>query len=530
MSEIRLSEVSKRFDGRQVLRDIHLRLGEGDKLGLIGRNGVGKTTLLNLILGREEPDTGTVDVTEGVTLGYFSQFSELSGTESILEVLDTLFTDVHAIEKEQSDLEASLDRTSDESTMTRLLARQATLLDQMNLVDGWTYQHRIDTVLTKLGFPTERRHLPVEQLSGGWRNRAALARILLQAPDVLLMDEPTNYLDLDGLRWLESWLQQFRGALIVVSHDRHFLDVTVNRIVEIENYHLQAYEGNYTDYVRKKQLRIKTLERQFAHEEELLVYEQEGLAERREAAKDPGKTLRRRLANIKKVATPRPVDAIVTSIYSGLQVSNDLCHVENLTKAYGAQILFEDLSFDIHRGDRFAVTGPNGSGKTTLIDVLADAREPDSGRVAWNKGARFVYYNQQLADLDPDDSVGHAVNAMPDSMAFFAPRKKVNRFLSLFQFSELDLQQKIRTLSGGQRARVALAQCLLSGSAVIILDEPTNHLDITSTQVMERALLHFPGAVVVASHDRYFIEKVTDRMLAFESDGKVREWASLPPS
>ncbi|MEQ7127120.1 ABC-F family ATP-binding cassette domain-containing protein [Actinopolymorpha sp. B11F2] len=528
MSWIRLADVSKSFDGNVVLREVHLRLSQGDKIGLIGRNGVGKTTLLDLVLGREEADAGTVDITEGVTIGYFSQFSELSGTQTIVEELEGLFADIHAVEKELTDLEVSLDEASDEPSMTRLLARQAALFEQMEALDGWTYQNRIDTVLTTLGFSTSHRDLPVDRLSGGWRNRAALARILLQAPDVLSMDEPTNYLDLDGLRWLESWFQGFRGALIVVSHDRHFLDVVANRIVEIENYHLQEYEGTYTDYVRKKQLRLKTLERQFVHEEELLAYEQEAIADRREAARNPTPHLRRRLANIRKDATPRPVDNIITSIYDNLYVSNDLCRVENLTKAYGPHVVFEDLSLEIHRGDRFAITGPNGCGKTTLLDVLAGVSPPDAGRVWWSKGTRFIYYNQMLAELDPDDTVSHAVNALPDSMAFHAPRRKVNRFLALFQFSEMDLQQKIRTLSGGQRARVALAQCLLSGAAAVILDEPTNHLDLTSTQVMERALVHFPGAVVVVSHDRYFIEKVTHRLLAFEGDGRVRERASLP--
>ncbi|GAB3411268.1 ABC-F family ATP-binding cassette domain-containing protein [Flindersiella endophytica] len=509
MSFVRLAGIDKRFGRRPVLREVFLRLSAGDKVGLIGKNGAGKTTVLNLILGREQPDAGTVDITQGVTIGYFSQFSELDGQETIEEILSALFADIKAIEDELDDVARALERSADDA----LLHRQAALLERMDAVDGWTYQNRIDTVLSELGFHDVHRKLPVAQLSGGWRNRAALARILLQQPDVLLMDEPTNYLDLTGLRWLEQWFQQFRGALLVVSHDRHFLDMVVNRVIEVENFHLQEYDGGYSEYVRKKQLRLKTLERQFAHEEELLVYEQEALTERK---------LSRRLANIKKSVTPRPVDRIVTGIYQNLKVPGDLCWVEGIGKGYGGDPLFEDVSFSVHRGDRIAIVGPNGSGKTTLLDVLTGQETPDTGRIVWSKGARFAYYNQVLAELDPDDTVSHSVNALPpDSLAYAAPRKQVNRFLGLFRFSEMDLQQKLGTLSGGQQARVALAQCLLSGASVIILDEPTNHLDITSTQVMERALLHFPGAVILVSHDRFFIESTALRTLAFGRDGKI---------
>jgi ATPase subunit of ABC transporter with duplicated ATPase domains len=382
-------------------------------------------------------------------------------------------------------------------------------------------------VLTKLGFSDTYRKRPIDQLSGGWRNRAALAKILLEEPDVLLLDEPTNFLDIQGLEWLEEWLQKLRGAAIIVSHDRHFLDSVVNRIVEIENYHFQEYRGGFTHYIREKPLRIKTLERQFVHEEELLAYEAEAIVDRREAAKDPSRALRRRLANIKKSAAPRPVDKIVTGVYRNLHVRNDLCGIEAASKAYGDQVLFRGLTFEIHRIDRIAVIGPNGCGKTTLLKVLVEEESPDSGQIKWSKGTGFIHYNQVFEDLDPSDTVTHAVNAWSDAhgvgLGWHAPRKRVNRFLSLFQFSEMDLGQQIGTLSGGERARVALAQCLLSGASVILLDEPTNHLDMTSTQVMERALMHFPGAVVVVSHDRFFIDKIATRLLVFKGEGRVDE-------
>ncbi|MET0976849.1 MAG: ABC-F family ATP-binding cassette domain-containing protein [Leifsonia sp.] len=526
MSLIRLNDVSIEFDGRPVIREAFLKLRAGDRVGLIGKNGTGKTTFLELMLGRTEPSGGTVDVTRGTTIGYFSQFSELDGELSIQETLSGHFASVHETQARLDAIGELLAHPMDEDAMTALLAEQGELFERMDAIDGWSYENTIDTVLTSLGFDDERRGLPVDRLSGGWRNRAALAQILIQHPDVLLLDEPTNFLDLDGVRWIENWLARYTGAVLVVSHDRQFLDGVVTRIVEIENYRLQEYEGDYSAYVHAKQSRLKMLEKQFAHEEELLAYEQAASTARREAARNPSNAVARRLADIKKRQAPRPIDQIITDIYGGLRVSNDLLEVVGLTKSFGGDPLFENLSFSLHRGDRVAVLGSNGSGKSTLLDVLTGDTEADAGQVRWAKGVRFASYNRVYAELDLNDTVGHAVNAYPDSLAFTATKKSVGRFLAMLQFSESDLQQKIGTLSGGQRARVAIAQCLLSGAAVIVLDEPTNHLDITSTQVMERALTHFPGAVIVVSHDRFFVDKLADRLLVFDGTASVVETAA----
>jgi ATPase subunit of ABC transporter with duplicated ATPase domains len=521
VSIIRLNNVSKSYDDAPVLREVFFRLSEGERVGLIGKNGAGKTTLLKLILGQESPTEGTVEVDDGIKIGYFSQFSELNGAQAVTEVLDGLFAEIHALEAALLNVDSAMAAHPQGDELDRLLLQQANLLEEMERREGWDYQYKIDTVLSRLGFSEAHRTRPIDQLSGGWRNRAALAKILLEAPDVLLMDEPTNFLDVEGLAWLEEWFRNFRGALIVVSHDRQFLDRVTNRIVEIENYHFQEYQGNYTQYIREKPLRIKTLVRQFEYEEELLALEAEAISDREEAARNPSRALKRRLADIKKQTKPRLVDNIITNVYERLYVSNDLCRVESAGKAYGDQQLFDNLTFEIHREDRIVVVGPNGCGKTTLLRALTEDVMLDAGRVAWSKGAAFVYYNQVFDELDLNDTVTHAVNVT--GLAYIAPRKQVNRFLSLMQFSEMDLTQRIGTLSGGQRARVALAKSLLSGASVIILDEPTNHLDITSAQVMERALLHFPGAVVVVSHDRFFIDKVATRLLVFEGNGIVRE-------
>ena len=517
MSLVRLNDVSVRYENAQILREAFFRLEDKDRVGLIGRNGSGKTTLLKLVLDQVQPGSGTVTIDAGTRIGYFSQFSELNGEATITEVLDGLFDEVHAVEKELAEIEAAI--AAMPADFDELIHRQSELFTEMDRLDGWDYPRKIDQALTTLGFDEARRVCSIDQLSGGWRNRAALAKILLEDPDVLLLDEPTNFLDVAGVEWLEAWFRDFKGAAIIVSHDRKFLDAVANRIIEVENYHLHEYSGNFGAYIIEKQFRLKTLESQFVHESELLAFEAEGIADRREAAKGGSKKLGKQLSNIKKSRAPRPVDQIITEIYGGLHVKDVLCRVNGLGKAYGDHLLFEGLSFEVRRGNRIVVLGANGSGKSTLLRVLTGEEKADAGDVAWASGAKVVSYNQVLEDLDPDDTVTHSVNAMPDSLALTATRKSVGRFLSMFQFSEADLKKRIRELSGGQRARVAMAQCLLSGASVLLLDEPTNHLDLASTQVMERALVHFPGAVVVVSHDRFFTDKVANHALVFGAEG-----------
>ena len=512
MSLIRFNDVAVRFENTQILREAFLRLETGDRIGLIGRNGSGKSTLLKLILEQVTPDEGTVTVEPGTRIGYFSQFSELNGTQTITEVLEGLFGEIHAIEAELASIDAAIAAGGD---LDALIVRQSELFEQMDHLDGWDYQRRIDTALTTLGFSPVHRETPIDDLSGGWRNRAALAKIVLEDPQVLLLDEPTNFLDVAGVEWLEAWFRAFKGAAIIVSHDRRFLDTVVTRIIELENFHLHEYPGNFAEYVVQKQFRLKTLEAQFVHESELLAFEAEGIADRREAAKTASRSLDKQLSGIKKSRAPRPVDQIITEIYGGLHIKDVLARVEGLTKSYGDRTLFSALQFELRRGNRIAVIGANGSGKSTLLRVLLGEEKADAGEVAWASGARVVSYNRMLELLDNDDTVTHAVNAMPDSLALTATRKSVGRFLSMFQFSETELKQRIGNLSGGQRARVAMAQCLLSGASVLVLDEPTNHLDLSSTQVMERALVHFPGAVIVVSHDRFFTDKIANRRLAF---------------
>ncbi|RKP47930.1 ABC transporter ATP-binding protein [Cohnella endophytica] len=521
MSVIRLENVTKKYEESLIFRDIYFRLSKGERVGLIGRNGAGKSTVFRLILGKEEPTSGKVDIDPQAKIGYFSQFSELSGSLSVQQELEACFEQVALIERELQEVGEKLGLVTDDGEMEGLLGRQAELFEQMEHLDGWNVSVEINTVLTKLGFNERSRNQPIDELSGGWRNRAALAKMLIQQPDVVLLDEPTNYLDIEGIAWLEQWLYRFNGAMILVSHDRQFIDKVVTRTIEIENYHFQEYEGNYTDYVRKKKMRKKELDRQFEWEEELLLMESEAIDDRASRKSGSKDRLSRKLADNKKRIEPHPVNVLITDIYERLRFPDKLCEVKAIGQTYEGRQIFKDVSFDIQKEDRLVIVGPNGSGKSTLIKALTGQEKPESGEVVWEKGVGYAYFNRMWEELNPKDTVSHAVNTY--GLGLDAPRKKVNKFLSMLQFSEADLSKTIGNLSGGQKARVALAKCLLSGSAVIVLDEPTNHLDLTSIQVMEQALIHFPGAVITVSHDRFFIDKIGTKMLTFDPVTGVSE-------
>ena len=474
-----------------MLRDVFYRLAPGDRTGLLGRNGSGKTTVLRLILGQEEPSGGEIEVAADLRIGYFSQFSELSSEASIESVLREVFQRIQQIEADLADVAGALEAGAGRDRLDEHLKRYEALTAEMEHRGGWTYEHRIDTALSRPEFSDRHRTLPIDHLSGGWRNRAALARILPEEPDVLLLDEPTDFLDFDGLAWLETWLNQFKGAALVVSHDRYFLDRAVNRVVEIQNHRFHEYDCGFVEFVRRKRGKARHLEREFRHEEELLAFEAEAIQDRREAARNPSRALARRLANIRKQQAPCEVDTIVTGIYRGLRTADEFCEVTQLSKSYGAQTLFEDLDFTLRRGDRLVVVGPNRCGKTTLLRVLRNEVAPDAGRVHWKLGDPYVDYNAVLDGLDPKATVTRKVN---------------------FEGHPLGRP------TGPRRPGPVTA---VGGAGGDSRRADTNHLDVVATQVMERALVHFPGAVLVVSHDRFFIDKVATRLHAFEGGGRA---------
>ena len=528
MSIIRINSLTKIYGSKTILHNIFFKAGKSEKIGLVGKNGSGKTTLFKLILGKEQADGGDIEIDEGLSFGYFSQFSELDDDECIAEILNKEFCKVHELENELNKIESEISACIEDKKLKMFVNRQMELFAEMDRLDGWNYRYKISTVLSKLNFSETHRQLPVAQLSGGWRNRASLALLLIKKPDVMLLDEPTNYLDTDGVNWLAEWLKKSPSTVIAVSHDRAFLDAVTSKTVEIENNRLYEYNGGYSEYIRQKKIRGNELEREFVHEEELLIMEQNAIKDRAELQKiiksnkgERGR-LEKQVSAISKSITPLPAETIVTSLYEGRHVPNKILNVENMSAKYGDRTIFENVSFELFGGERMAVIGCNGCGKSTLIKTLTDAIKPADGRITWASGSKMIYFNQILEELDELDTVTHNINIYGD--AYGAPRKKVNKFLKLFGFSDFAIAGAIANLSGGQKARVALAKCLLSGCNTIILDEPTNHLDITSIQSMECALVNFPGTVIFVSHDTFFIDKTATRILVYK-DGSFENYA-----
>lgn len=540
MSIVRLKNLSLAYDTRQLLREVFLKVARGERVALVGANGSGKSTILKLIVrhaieleqgtrstrlaeGYIGPDvTGELDLDQDIKVGYFSQFSQLDGERAIGDILLDTFAEVRGWEAELETIDQAMGEGPEPDAFDKLLERQADLLEWMTQRDGWSYAHTIDTVLTKLGFSAEHRERPVGQLSGGWRNRASLAQILLEEPDLLLLDEPTNYLDVEGIQWLESWIARLPGAVIAVSHDRHFLDAIVSRMVEIQNYRTHEYSGNYADYVYEKAKAAKTLAKEFRHEEELLLFESSTIKSRN-AVKN-AKGLDKAKARIKKGGQTPTVDNVVAAVYGSLHIPQELAEFKNLAASRGGEQLFSGVSFSLVKGDRVAILGRNGCGKSTLLQVLMGELEPDEGEVKWRSGVRFSDFVRVLDELDPKERLFHCAMAAPQQFLAsheMPTQKSVVRFLKMLGFSENDMQLRVGTLSGGQKARLALAWCLTSGPAVLIADEPTNHLDMRSAQIMERALVKFPGAVLTVSHDRFFLDKVAKKLLVFGEDGKV---------
>lgn len=505
--------ISKAFNEKSILSDVSFHIEDYDKAAVVGINGAGKTTLLRIIVGEQTADSGIVTLSKGKTLGYLAQNQAVNSDNTIYDELLSVKADVIDLEKQLRQTEADM-KTADEHTLNQLMESYTRLNHAFELANGYAYKSELTGVLKGLGFSEEEFGKPIAALSGGQKTRVALSKLLLLKPDLIILDEPTNHLDLNSIAWLETYLLNYKGAVIIVSHDRYFLDKIANKVIEIDQAKATVFTGNYSDYaVKKEQLRIAAWNAYINQQQE--IKHQEAVIEKlrsfnREKSIKRAESREKMLNKIevldKPTQTRSDIHMVLTPKYTS---GNDVLHMEGLSKAFGSLQLFTDIEMDIKRGEHVAIIGDNGTGKTTILKIINGLLEADKGSITLGSNVHIGYYDQEHHVLHPDKTLFEEISDAYPSLT----NTEIRNTLAAFLFTGEDVFKLIRDLSGGERGRVSLAKLMLSESNFLILDEPTNHLDIISKEILEDAINSYEGTVLYVSHDRYFINRTATRIL-----------------
>lgn len=514
-------DICKSFGVAPILSNINLTLQTGERVGMVGVNGAGKSTLLKILTGSILQDSGEIRTARDVTVGYLAQDSGLHTDKTVFNEMLTVFTDLINQEKELRNLEEKMGNPAIHNLpgeYERLMETYSTLSEDFKGRGGYQYEATIRSVLHGMRFYPADYNTPISSLSGGQKTRLAMARLLLLQPDILVLDEPTNYLDIETLGWLEKYLLSYPGALLVVSHDRFFLDALVNVVYEIERHQMTRYTGNYTEYLEQKAERMARMAKQFERQQ-AEVSKIEDFIQRNIARASTTKRAQSRKKQLERMELmDRPLQELRRATFQ-FQVNKTSGHqvamVDNLSIGYKNASLAGPLTFNLTRGESIALIGPNGQGKTTLLKTLSDRIPKLSGSIRFGSNVEVGFYDQEQEDLDLGKTVLEQVwEAYPT-----LPEKEIRTVLGTFLFSGDDVQKKVKDLSGGERARVALARLIFGKANFLILDEPTNHLDLFSKEILEEALLEYPGTLLFVSHDRYFMNKIATGILELTKDG-----------
>ena len=507
MPLVQLESVHKAYGANTILIDLTWKIEAGSRIGLVGRNGCGKTTLFHLINGRLQPESGRIHTRRNLNVGYLAQDPELEDGSVVLDTVLDAFSDLLDMRRRLGILEGRLAESQEQPA---LLEEYGRLQHAYEARGGYEIGTRAKTILHGLGFAQADFETPVSLLSGGQKNRLALARLLVREPDLLLLDEPTNHLDLEAIEWLEGFLPAFDGAFVVISHDRYFLDRTIDRIVELENGSMAEYAGNYSFYSAEREQRLANRQKTYDRQQEYIQRTEDYIrrnisGQKTKQAQSRRKTLEK-LDRLERTGREREFRL---DFSAGERGGNRVVELEQISKAYGDTVLFEKLELLVRRGDRLGIIGPNGSGKSTLLKLLAGHVTPDSGTFKTGSNIQVGYYDQHRDELTPGHTLQDEIWAVnPD-----APVGEIRSVLGAFLFSGDDVERKISSLSGGEKSRVALARLMRSETNLLVLDEPTNHLDIPSRDVLEGALKTYDGTLITVSHDRYFLNMLVDRLL-----------------
>ena len=507
------NNITKTFGTDTILSDCSFHIEEREKAAIVGPNGAGKSTLLKIIMGRLPADDGTVTISKDKTLGYLAQHQNLSSDGTIYDELLSVKKDIIALEEKIRETEQQMKNATGEQLDT-LLDQYTKMNHQFELENGYAYQSEIVGVLKGLGFTEDDFSLTVNTLSGGQKTRVALGKLLLSKPDIILLDEPTNHLDMESIRWLENYLLGYNGSVIIVAHDRYFLDRIVTKIIEIENTHVTVFSGNYTAYADKKKILRNMQLKEYLNQQREIKHQQEVITKlkqfNREKSIKRAESREKMLDKLEVVDKPAEInDKMNIELNPSVISGNDVLSVSHLSKAFDDNTLFTDISFDIKRGERVALIGNNGTGKTTILKIINDILPADSGEIKLGSKVTIGYYDQEHHVLDPDKTLFDELqDAYPD-----LNNTQIRNTLAAFLFTNDDVFKYIRDLSGGERGRVSLAKLMLSNANFLILDEPTNHLDMVSKEILENALNSYTGTVLYVSHDRYFINTTATRII-----------------
>ena len=515
----RLSDVKKSYGGNEILRGVTFQVNPGEKVGLVGRNGAGKTTVFRLITGKEGADSGEIISVNGLRIGLLDQHVDFTENETVHTAALSAFKEIHDIEAEMRRLEKQMETDHSEE----VLNKYADLQTRFEQVDGFTYAARAESILLGLGFSRESWSADTATLSGGQKNRLGMARMLLSGADVLLLDEPTNHLDVEAVEWLEEFLTEFDKTYVVISHDRYFLDRTTDRIVEIERGTAVTYKGNYSDYLVERELRREQQQREYENQQSLINKTEEFIRRNLEGQKTKQAKSRRnmlqRMDRIEAVASEKAGGNF--GLKKVERTGNNVLTLEDMSIGYPTRTLATGLNLALHRGEALGIIGANGTGKTTLLKtILGDLRELE-GKLMWGTKVNIGYYAQNLEGLEPRNEVIQELRRV----APLADNGTLRGFLAKFLFFGEDVFKNVSDLSGGEKGRLALAKLIYSEKNVLVLDEPTNHLDIPAREALENALQEYTGTVVVVSHDRFFLDEIASQILSFERDGSILQYA-----
>jgi len=512
----RFEDIEKSYGPHDILKGVTWQHNPGEHVGLVGRNGAGKTTLFRLLLKQEEPDRGTIVRASGMTVGHVGQHLDAEPGMSLFDFVETAFANVLTIDRKMRAIEHDLaDTTKSEAEHERLLVKYSELQHDYEHADGYTLHALVERVLGGVGFTDKAEwDRPIHAFSGGQQNRAMLARVLLTKVDLLLLDEPTNHLDLKGIEFLEEFLQDFKGSYLLISHDRTFLNRTVSKIVELAHGKLVEYPGNYEKFLVLRAERMEKLAKDYERQQELIAETQDFIRRNLAGQKTKqAKSRRKMLDKMDEFERPETDETLAKfNLDGGARSGAVALTIDRVAAGYGEKRVVEDFTLQIRRGERYAIMGPNGSGKSTLLKTLAARIPPLGGAVLYGHNVQVGYYDQTLGDLDPKGTVMDEVWNLDHSQT----EEEVRSYLARFSFFNEDVFKKTKALSGGERGRLALAKIMYAGGNVMLLDEPTNHLDVYTREALEEALENFTGALIVVSHDRYFIDRVAENVILVE--------------